>query len=765
MMVLASGVAMFVMSLTTLASLEQTMERYYRDYRFADVFANLKRAPESLADRIADVPGVARVQTRVIADASLHVEGLTDPAVARLISLPERGSPILNDVYLRRGRWIEPTRRDEVLVSETFAEAHGLWPGDSVQVIINERLRDLTIVGIALSPEFIYEIREGEILPDPVRFGVFWMNRRELGAAFDMEGAFNNVTLSLMPGANEQEVIARLDDLSERYGGLGAFGRDDQTSHRFVSGEIDQLASMATILPVIFLAVAAFLFNMVISRMIKTQREQIAALKAFGYSRMEIGLHYGKFVSVIVIAGILVGTAAGAWLGQALVELYVRYFRFPLLQYVVDLRAAGPAVAMSFLAALAGTVTAVRRAVLLPPAEAMRPEPPVDFRPTVVERMGFQRLFSQAARMVLRNIERQPVKSMLTCLGMAMAVSILILGNLNAEIIDRLIQFEFHWTQRQDVTVTFVEPTNRRALREIERMPGVMHGEPFRAVPVRLRSAHQHRRLALMGLEQQRDLLRLLDENEREITIPDDGLLLSAALAELLDVRIGEPVTVEVLEGRRPHVSIPLAAVIEDYTGLSAYMNIDSVHRLMREQNAISGVHLLVDASQVDALFTTLRETPRVAAVTIKDAAIRSFQETIAQNLLTMRAFTVGFAAIIAFGVIYNSARISLSERGRELATLRVIGFTRGEISLILLGELTILTLLAIPLGLAIGTWLGAFTIGALETEYQRLPYVIGRCTYGFAVAVTIIAALATGLLVRRRLDKLDLIGVLKSQA
>jgi len=764
-LVLASGVAMFVMSLTTLTSLQQTITRYYDEYRFADVFAHLKRAPLSIADRLAEVPGVAVVHPRIVVDVNLHVPGMVEPAVGRMISLPNRGEPALNHVYLRRGRWVQPDQPGEVLLSESFATAHDLWPGDTIRAVVNQRMRDLTIAGIVLSPEYIYEIREGEILPDPQRFGVMWMAHRELAPAFDLEGAFNHVSLRLMPGADEMAVIAQVDAMTERYGGVGAFGRDEQTSHRFVAGELDQLRGMMLIVPVIFLLVTSFLLNMVVSRMIQTQREQIAALKAFGYTRLEIAWHYGKLISLIVLVGVAMGTVAGMWLGQLLVDLYVRFFKFPVLDYVMDIRAVGPAVAISMIAALAGTWTALRRAMLLPPAEAMRPEPPAEFRPTIAERMGFQRLFSQPARMVLRNLERQPVKSLLTCLGIAMAVSILIVGNLSKEIIDRIIDVEFYQAQRQDVIVSFFEPTPQRALNEISRMPGVTHVEGFRAVPVRLRNEHYSRRMALLGLPPQRELWRLLDRDERDIPVPNEGVLMSAKLGELLRLDVGELITVEVLEGRRPVVQVPVAGLIEDYTGLSAYMNIHALHAIMREQDAVSGGFVAADHESMNALFQSLKLTPRIASVTIKQATIQSFQDTIAENLLQMRAFTVVFASIIAFGVVYNSARISLAERGRELATLRVIGFTRGEISMILLGELAVLTLIALPIGMAIGYGLGAMMIVALETEHQRLPFVIGPPTYGFAVAVTLVAALACGLVVRRRLDHLDLIEVLKTRA
>ncbi len=762
-LVLACGVAMFAMSLSAVTSLQTTMTVYYRDHRFADVFAHVKRAPESLLERIAEIPGVARAEARIVANVNLHVEGLAEPASARLISVPDRGRPVLNDLYLRRGRWVEGDRPGEVLVSETFAQAHDLWPGDSVNAVINQRLRSLTIVGIVLSPEFIYEIREGEILPDPKRFGVFWMGRRELEAAFDLEGAFNDIVIQRMAGSSEAEVIARLDDLTARYGGLGAYGRDDQASHMFIASEIEQLKGMALIVPTIFLAVAAFLFNMVISRMIKVQREQIAALKAFGYSSLEIGLHYGKFVALIVLVGVILGTGLGAWLGKNLSEMYSRFFRFPELYYILDYRAFGPAALLSAAAGAAGAYASVRRAATLPPAEAMRPEPPGHFRPTLVERIGLQRFLSSAARMVIRNIERRPGRSVLSCLGTSLAVSILILGNLNSDLVTYLLDFEFQQTKRQDVTVSFVEPAEGRAGHEIGRMPGVLRAEAFRAVPVRLRSEHRSRRVALMGLEPRPALVRLIDRHGREAQLPTDGVLMSDALAKILRIDVGDELTVEILEGRRAVVHTSLTGVIEDYTGLSAYMDIRALRRVTREQDSISGAFVSVDPAHEDALYARLRNTPRIAGVTIKKAAMESFEETIAENLLTIRTFTIAFAVVIAFGVVYNSARISLSERGRELATLRVIGFTRGEISLVLLGELTLLTLISIPLGMAIGYWLTALTIEAVQTEHQRLPLIVGWRSYGFAAAITMIAALASGLVVRRSLDRLDLIGVLKS--
>jgi putative ABC transport system permease protein len=763
-LVMGCGVATFVMSLSTLESLLRTQTTYYERYRFADVFTHLKRAPSALAAHFAEIPGVARVQTRIVVDVTLDVPGLGEPAVGRLISIPERPAPGLNDLHLRSGRYIEPGRSGEVLASEAFTEAHGLEPGDSVLAVINGRRERLTIVGLALSPEYIYQIRGGELLPDPKRFGVFWMGYTELAAAFDMQGAFNDATLALMPGASKPEVLRRLDRLTEPYGGLGAYGRADQVSHQFISNEIEQLRGMGLVIPVIFLTVAAFLLNVVLSRLVSTQREQIAALKSFGYTRLEVGLHYLGLVLVLVVFGVGLGTAAGVWMGRGLTELYTRFFHFPVFQFHADLGVVLLALLVSGGAAVLGTLGAVRRAARLPPAEAMRPEPPAAYRPTFLERGGLQALFSPATRMILRQLERRPVKALFSCFGIALAVAILILGNFMQDSIAYVIEFQFHAAQRQDMSLTFVEPTAARALQAVRHLPGVRYCEPFRSVSVRFRAGHRSRRLAILGLAPRRELFRLLDEDQDPVPLPPRGLVLSARLAELLQVGVGDTLTVEVLEGLRPVREVPVAGLVTDFAGTAAYMDIQALHRLLREGDTLSGAFLAVDPRHTAELYTLLKTTPRVAAVTVKQATLASFRETIAENLLRMQTINVLFASIIAFGVVYNSARISLSERSHELATLRVLGFTRAEISFILLGELAVLTLAAIPIGLALGYAFAALVILTLPTEHYRFPLVVYPSTYAFAVTVILLAALFSGLVVRRRLDHLDLVAVLKTR-
>jgi putative ABC transport system permease protein len=763
-LVIGAGVAMFIMYLSTFHSLRLTQEAYYERYRFGHVFTRLTRAPNSLADRIAELPGVARVETRVVVDVTLDVPGLAEPASGRLIGVDVPMRPMLNDVFLRRGRLPAPGRPDEVLVSEGFALARALEPGDAIGAIINGRRRDLSIVGIALSPEYIYSIRPGELIPDDSRFGIFWMHGRGLAAAFDMERGFNDLSLTLLPGALDADVIARLDRLLATYGGLGAIPRSLQTSHWYLDSELTQLQSIGLVLPVVFLLVAAFLLNVVLTRIVSVQREQIAALKALGYTNRELGWHYTKLSLIIGAAGALLGTLFGAWMGSGMTSLYNAFFRFPTLTYNLPPGVVLGGVLVSFAAAILGALNAVRGAVALPPAEAMRPEPPARFRQSLLERLGLARYVSAPVRMILRNVGRHPARAATSIIGIAASVSMLILGTFFLDSIAVLMDLQFFAIQRQDVTVSFALPASGRAMHELRRLPGVLDAEPMRAVPARLSAGHRSRIVSVQGLLPAPELNRVVDVAGGPMPLPPGGLVLSLKLAEVLGARTGDVVTMEVLDGRRPVRDVPIAGIVEEYMGTSAYMAIDALRTLVGEGGTVSGAFLKVDPDAVDTLYARLKEIPLVAGVSLKRSAIESFQRTLAETFYVMIFFNLLFSSVIAFGVVYNAARVSLSERSRELASLRVLGFTRGEISLILLGELAVVVVAAIPIGLVMGYVFAGALVAAFNTELYRFPLVVTPRTFGYAAIAVLVAATISGLVVRRRLDHLDLVAVLKTR-
>lgn len=763
-LVIGCGVAVLVMAWSMLTSLHLTQERYYDEYRFAHVFAHLKRAPNSLQWRIARLPGVSYSETRIVADVTLDVPGLPEPAVGRMISLPERMGEGLNRLHLRAGRLPERRRGAEVVVSEAFAGAHGLRPGDQVSAVLNGRFQKLAIVGIALSPEYVYQVRSGEVLPNERTFGVLWMNRIELANAFNLDGAFNDVTLRLVSNAAEPQVIEQLDQLLADYGGLGAYGRDLQASNRYITNELRELRNMGYFAPVIFLVVSAFLLNIVLSRVIGTQQIQIAALRAFGYSRAEIGWHYVKMTSAVVCFGVLVGVLAGAYLGRGMTLMYSHFFHFPVLEFVLQPLVVVWSVLVSAVSAGLGIAIAVLRAVRLPPAVAMQPEAPAAYRPALLERIGLARYVSPPTRMILRHLERRPMATALTILGISLSIGVVVLGNYVGDAVDDLLHFHFWRVQRYNISIGFTEPTESAVLHDLQHLPGVIQVEPMRAVVATFKAGPVSRRQEIMALPEDPKLFRLLDVHGRVQEIPRHGLLISSKLAELLEVQVGDEVEVSIKEGLRPVVRLPVQRLIDDMIGTSAYMHLDSLRETLREGRTVSGAFLYVESDRLPEIYRQLKETPRVASATSKLVALQSLQATLAQTLLQMRAVNLAFAVIIACGVVYNSARITFDERARDLASLRVLGYTRMEISYLLLGELGMIILAALPLGIVLGYALVVFASLGYDTELFRIPVIVYRSTYGLAVTVILLAAAASALVVRRHLDRLDLVAVLKAR-
>ncbi len=763
-LVIASGVSSFIMLKVTMGSLYMTRDKFYRDFGFADVFVSLKRAPEELGARIGAIKGVRAVQTRVVAGAKLEIKGFGDPVTARLVSVPDRGRPALDRAYIKSGRNVRPWSEDEAVISEAFAAAHGFVPGDHIVAVINGRQKRLTIVGLALSPEFVMQARPGSLSPDYLRYAIIWMGRNALANAYDMKGAFNDLAISLYKDADAAEVMRRVDAMLARYGGLTAYERKDQTSNRYLDSEFHALEMSSRVFPAVFIAVAAFLLNVVINRTIGLQREQIGTLKAFGYSDRAIGLHYTKMVMIITAVGIAAGIGAGMRLGEGLAGIYMRFYRFP---YLIGHLAPGATLVVILItmgSALAATFVSVRKAALAPPAEAMRPLPPATYGKTILERLGLGPLMSQPTRMIMRSIERRPLKSALTITGIALSCAIVIGGTFFQDAIEYLLDTQFIEAQREDMTVVFNEPTSRKALFELRDIEGVHYTEPLRTVPVRLRFGHRSYRTIIQGIAPRGSLYLLLDKNLKSMALPPEGMVLNDYLADMLKVSPGDLITVEVLEGRRPVRRVPVTGLVRQYAGLLGFMDIDALNGLMMEDGAITGAYLTMDPFYRRGLYERLVDMPRVSGAIVTTDELNNFNDTQTDILLFYTLIASILAGTIAFGVVYNSARISLSERSRELASLRVLGYRRVEISYILLGELGALTLMALPLGFVIGWGLSVYLAEVISSNLFRIPHVVAPSTYALSALVVVASALVSGILVHQRLVRLDLVEVLKSR-
>ena len=763
-LVIASGVGILVMSLSTLESLRDTSNAYYERYHFADIFSGLERAPIGLKNRIADIPGVQTVQTRIVKFAVLNIEGFEEPVIGQLVSIPERGEPLLNQLALRNGRFVSPGHVDEVVISEPFADAHELRVGDNFEAIMNGNKRKLDVVGIALAPEFVYAIGPGALMPDEKRFGIIWMGRKALASAYDLDGAFNDISLSLLVNTDPNFVIKHLDQLTKDYGSIGAITRKDQISNWFLMNEIEQMRTMSMLLPTIFLTVAAFLTQMVLSRLIATERSEIGLLKAFGYTRLQVAWHYARMVIAISTIGIILGWVLGTWLGRYQTGLYAELYRFPFLYFRPSFTTFGISASVSIVAALAGSTRAVYSAATLPPAEAMLPPSP----PVYKRRKNFiTRLLAwldQPTRIIFRQLARWPIRSMLTSIGVAFAIAVLVMSLSWFDSIRQIIDVYFFDAQRQDITIGLSNEKENEIVYDLLHLQGVLSVEPSRIVSTEFHASNRKHRGTIQGISSTAILSPVYDVNRGIVPIYSNGLFLNSMLAEKLQVVVGDLVQVKILQERRPEVFMPVVDIFESYIGMPAYMNIDALNRLMKAGKQVEFLNILVDEKYESELFSELKELPDVAAVSLRQAAVDTFNETMAENLLIYVTLFSSFGCALAFGLVYNSTRITLSERGRELATLRVLGFTRAEISYILLGEVGLLIAVALPIGCLFGYGLAWIIVSAFETELYRIPLVIKPSTYGKAILIALTAAAFSALMVRKRLDRLNLIKVLKTR-
>lgn len=765
--VVACGIASFVTLRSAYGSLLWARDTYYESSRFADVFAHAKRAPDSVAARIEAIPGVAIAETRLVETVMVPIEDLSEPATGRIVGLPSGGAtPRLNAPYLRKGRMVEAGRPDEALVLETFANAHHLEPGATVPVVVNGVRRNIRVVGIALSPEYVLATGGGgqDFAPDDLRFAVFWMDRDVIAPAFDLKGAFDDVTLRLQPGASPRAVVDQLDVLLKPYGGFGAVTREHQPSAFFVANELSQLESYATIAPAIFLSVAAFLVNVVLSRLVHLQRPQIATLKALGYNGREIGTHYLSIVLAVVTLGSVLGVGLGALLGRGMLGLYEPYFHFPVLAYRLDASVVAIGVIVSVLSAVVGGIAVVWRAVRLPAAEAMQPDAPATYRRSLLERLGLGRLIGGSAIMVLREMTRRPVRTLLSVTGIAFGIAVVVIGGYSRGALEIIIELQFEQAQREDVSVAFTQPLDVSAATELAHLPGVLRAEPMHVVPVRLRSGHRFRETALVGLPPGGDLRRVVEWPPRIVDVPAEGLLISNALAGVLGVRVGDLVTVDVLEGDRRVRDVRVTALSNEMFGLLAYMSLPALDAVLGSEPVASAVLLSVDPRFDDDIDARLKRMPRVAAVSRRREVIEHFRKQSAETMNTTSIVLTLFGCAIAIAVVYNNARIALSIRSRDLASLRVLGFTRREISSVLLGELAAYVTLAIVPGLLLGKGLAVIMMSTVSQEMYRMPAVVTGATYAFAAAVTIAGAVLSAVIVRRQLDRLDLVAVLKAR-
>jgi putative ABC transport system permease protein len=759
--IIAVGVMCFIYMRSSYYNLKTAQSSYYAQCRMADFWVDLKKIPIAELDALAELPGVAEIQPRIQFYVTVDLPRVEEPLNGLVISVPQQRDGILNNIVMRRGGNFTDRRRNEVIVSDAFAQAHGLYPGQWIHVLLNNRRQELFIVGTAISSEFVYLLAPGRIVPDDKRFGVFYLKHEYAEEAFDFDGAANSVVgrFTAEYQQHPDEVLRRAESVLEPYGVFGTTKRKDQASNRFLSDEIAGLGTFSMIMPVIFLGVAALVLNVLLSRQIDQQRTTIGTLKALGYGDRQIVWHYIKFALAIGAAGSILGSVCGYGMAVWVTSIYAQFYEFPRLanEFYPGTYAIG--FVISLVCALVGSLHGARATLRLQPAEAMRPKPPRRGGKVWLERAT--RLWASLSfgwRMVLRGVIRNPVRTGVGVFASAMGAALLMCGLMMSAATHYLVDFQYTMVTRSDIDLSLEGERGRDALLEIRRLPGVDRAEPQLAVSCTFIHGPHRRRGGITGLAPDARLTIPRDPQGNPIRVPTTGLAMSRKLATLLDVSVGDQIIVRPTKGLRREVEAPVVALTDGYLGLGVYADIHYLSHLIGEEFAVTGVQLTADPRPEvrTELNRRLKQLPALRAVNAREDVIRNLQEELLDLQNVFIGLVMMFAGVIFFGSILNASLVNLTERTREIATLRVLGYGPWQIGGLFLKESMLVNLLGTLVGLPLGYSLAWLISTLYNTEMFRFPLVSPPSVWVITIAIAVGFAGLAHLVVQRVIFRLD---------
>lgn len=767
--IIAVGVMCYVTLQSAYHNLNGAKQDYYRQCRMADFWIDVKKVPlPELAD-LEDVPGITEIHPRIHFPVTVDLEHVPHPINGAVLSLPDQRRRTINDIVLLRGGYFTDNRNNEVIVNEAFANAHGLKTGEWIRLLMNNRHQELLITGTAISSEFTYLLGPGAVVPDADHFGVFYVKQTFAEDVFNFQGASNQIVGLLDAAARQRpdEVLRRAERVLNDYGVFAATPRNRQASNQYLSGEIRGLGAFAHVLPVIFLAVAAVVLNVLMTRLARTQRVVVGTLKALGYTDWQVFGHFLKFGLSVGIAGAILGSLLGYLLATGMTAVYRLFFEFPNLQseFYPYIHAIG--LAVSLLCAALGSLNGARSVLRLQPAEAMRPEPPGRGAAVWMERVpAFWSILNSRWRMTLRSIVRHKIRTAAAVFAAAMGAGLLTNGFMMLEAQNYLIDFQFQRVVRSDIDIALKGERGEAALVELRQIPGVDYVEPTFNLSCTLVHGPYRRKGAITGLVPGARLTVPRNQQGLPIRVPDVGLVMNRRLAGILHLRRGDLVTVEPVQGERRPVEATVAKITDGYLGLTVYADQRYLHRLVGEQFAMNGAQLLVtrDPGQLDQLYHEVKQLPKVQSVTRRWEMIQSLNDTILKNQLIFIGVILMFAGVIFLGSIANASLVTLAERQREVATLAAMGYTPWEIGGLFLRETLTTNLVGVLLGFPIGYLLVTLTARAYESDLMRLPVVSAPWIWLGTFVTAIGFVLVAHSFVQWKIHRMDYLESLKSQ-
>lgn len=744
-------------------NLSGASEKYYREYRFADLWATMYRAPEGVEEKIKSLPFVKMATGRVVQDVKIGISG--ENAIVRMITLPDDKKDIVNDVRITSGSYFSVQENNQCLLEEEFFKAHNLKIGDYIYPIINGNEVKLKVSGTVKSPEFVYTIRDGgELMPDNRKFGIVFVKQSFGQAILGYEGSINSLVMLVHEGTDIDSAKDDVKKYLEEFGVSEVVEKENQISNKMLSEEMKGLKATGGSFPVVFFIVAAVIIYITMGRIVENQRTQIGVLKAFGFSNLSILLHYLSYSIIIAVVGNIIGAVLGMYLGKGFTELENMYFHLPVTDMKMYPELVIPASMLTLFFCLLAGYNACKRAFRIMPSEAMRPKAPLKGKKILIERITvLWGKLGYSWKMILRNVFRYKRRALMTSIGVVFATAITFISFGMMDSINFLMDQQYSNIQNYDIKVSFTKYLNLEELSYIRSIPHVVKLEPVVETGVEVSNGWKKKDIGFTALINNPEIYKATDKEGTPLELPDNGILIPEKLSKLLDAGPGDTVQIKSYLPGKEKKDIMVKGVVAQYIGSSVYSSIDSMNYLIGEGRIANSAVMIIDSPDNErAVIDKLKEIPAVGSVQSKSDAYNNLM----RNMSSMTAFIgvmIILAAVLSVAVVYNIATINIFERQRELATLKVLGFKDKEVRSLIFNENYLITLFGAMVGLPFGNWLGNAMMSMYDTDAYSFIFTATNEAYILSAALTAGFTVLANLTLMGKIRNINMVEVLKS--
>ena len=757
--IIAAALCIYVLFNMTSVNIRDSINYYYDLTNINDIHVQLIKIPQGTLRELRNIEGVKEVQGRISFDVPLRVQNKEEKVSIRMITLTDEGEKI-NKLYYLSGNSVNMGSNDVILL-EQFAKARGIKPGDVITPYINGREHKLNISGVAASPEFIYLMENDQsLLPANEKFGVAYVSEAFAQSVYGYRGSYNELLITVEDGSRIDDVVEIIEKKLDKYGVKRIIKLEDQLSNNVLIQKMDGIDQMAAAIPVLFLTVAAIIISIMLSRIVNNDRMAIGVLKAMGYGNIRVLSHYTKYSLSIGLVGAILGILGGLLLSVPFSNVFIVYFNIPLMKTDIYYGYMIKAIVLTSIFCIGSGLFGAKSVINIMPADSLRPEAPKSGKRILLERIEWVwHSLSFSWKMVIRNIARTKRRFALLVLGLALTYAINTVPLFEGIAIPEMFNLQYGKYQKMDYSIDFSHPMNKSVMVDLKKLIDVDHMEAKVEYPFKLTNGWRERNVFVIGVPHNTSLYEFRDSNQRVVYLKPNSILIAKALSKTLSIKQGDTLTIKNFLPGKKDIEVEVGGVIEQYMGINAYMDIETMERLMVERDLITGVTL----TSKDHIKDKLKDIKNISSVNSSADMKSAFFDYLDTIVLATKLYLL-FGGILGFAIVYNSTIVGISERSMEFASLRILGFDKNDIFWMITRENFLMTVAAIFVGIPIGMGMIKGFAESFSSEVITFPVLMDTEIFITAAIATIFFVFIAQLAAYKKIHDLNFIDALKSR-